>query len=120
MASTTIRTEASSARCAARAVVDGCACPSALTPSGGAAGARVRAILQIISRVMEWYRPGAVVLQCGADSLSGDRLGCFNLSLKGPSRFECRPPGRPRVFTPAFLPAAPRRSVCARLFSTPP
>jgi histone deacetylase 1/2 len=21
--------------------------------------------------------------QCGADSLSGDRLGCFNLSLKG-------------------------------------
>jgi len=32
---------------------------------------------------MEWYRPGAVVLQCGADSLSGDRLGCFNLSLKG-------------------------------------
>ncbi len=32
---------------------------------------------------MEWYRPGAVVLQCGADSLSGDRLGCFNLSLEG-------------------------------------
>jgi hypothetical protein len=24
-----------------------------------------------------------VVLQCGADSLTGDRLGCFNLSLKG-------------------------------------
>ncbi|GLT29211.1 hypothetical protein SLA2020_040920 [Shorea laevis] len=24
-----------------------------------------------------------VVLQCGADSLSGDRLGCFNLSIKG-------------------------------------
>jgi acetoin utilization deacetylase AcuC-like enzyme len=23
------------------------------------------------------------VLQCGADSLSGDRLGCFNLSLRG-------------------------------------
>lgn len=22
-------------------------------------------------------------MQCGADSLSGDRLGCFNLSLKG-------------------------------------
>ena len=29
------------------------------------------------------YDPGAVVLQCGADSLAGDRLGCFNLSLKG-------------------------------------
>ena len=25
----------------------------------------------------------AVVLQCGADSLTGDRLGCFNLSLEG-------------------------------------
>ncbi len=32
---------------------------------------------------METYRPTAVVLQCGADSLTGDRLGCFNLSLKG-------------------------------------
>jgi histone deacetylase 1/2 len=37
----------------------------------------------ILQRVMEWYRPGAIVLQCGADSLAGDRLGCFNLSLKG-------------------------------------
>ncbi|XP_076940958.1 histone deacetylase 19-like isoform X1 [Bidens hawaiensis] len=37
----------------------------------------------IIGKVMEVYRPGAVVLQCGADSLSGDRLGCFNLSIKG-------------------------------------
>jgi histone deacetylase 1/2 len=37
----------------------------------------------IIGKVMEWYRPEAVVLQCGADSLAGDRLGCFNLSLKG-------------------------------------
>lgn len=32
---------------------------------------------------MEWYKPSAVVLQCGADSLAGDRLGCFNLSLHG-------------------------------------
>ena len=32
---------------------------------------------------MEVYKPNAVVLQCGADSLAGDRLGCFNLSLKG-------------------------------------
>ncbi|KAH7434019.1 hypothetical protein KP509_07G097000 [Ceratopteris richardii] len=37
----------------------------------------------LISKVMEVYQPGAVVLQCGADSLSGDRLGCFNLSIKG-------------------------------------
>lgn len=32
---------------------------------------------------MEMYQPSAVVLQCGADSLSGDRLGCFNLTIKG-------------------------------------
>ncbi|KAH8693834.1 histone deacetylase RpdA/Rpd3 [Talaromyces proteolyticus] len=37
----------------------------------------------VINSVMEWYRPEAVVLQCGGDSLSGDRLGCFNLSMKG-------------------------------------
>lgn len=36
-----------------------------------------------MSKVMETYQPSAVVLQCGADSLSGDRLGCFNLTLKG-------------------------------------
>lgn len=38
---------------------------------------------QVVSKVMEVYQPNAVVLQCGADSLAGDRLGCFNLSLKG-------------------------------------
>ena len=27
----------------------------------------------VMSRVMELYQPSAVVLQCGADSLSGDR-----------------------------------------------
>nr|WJZ57296.1 histone deacetylase 20 [Paspalum vaginatum] len=37
----------------------------------------------IMAKVMEVFNPGAVVLQCGADSLSGDRLGCFNLSIKG-------------------------------------
>ncbi|KAJ9477404.1 putative Histone deacetylase RPD3 (putative) [Pseudozyma hubeiensis] len=37
----------------------------------------------VISHIMEWYRPGAVVLQCGADSLAGDKLGCFNLSMRG-------------------------------------
>jgi histone deacetylase 1/2 len=39
----------------------------------------------IIGKVMETYIPSVVVLQCGADSLSGDRLGCFNLTLKGHS-----------------------------------
>lgn len=37
----------------------------------------------VISNVMEFYRPTAIVLQCGADSLAGDRLGCFSLSCKG-------------------------------------
>ncbi|KAJ3226526.1 histone deacetylase [Clydaea vesicula] len=37
----------------------------------------------VMQHVMEFFRPGAVVLQMGADSLSGDRLGCFNLSMKG-------------------------------------
>ncbi|KAJ3561196.1 hypothetical protein NPX13_g9041 [Xylaria arbuscula] len=39
----------------------------------------------VISSVMEYYNPDAVVLQCGGDSLSGDRLGCFNLSMAGHS-----------------------------------
>ncbi|KAK7100057.1 probable histone deacetylase 1-B [Littorina saxatilis] len=37
----------------------------------------------VMTKVMDTYQPSAVVLQCGADSLSGDRLGCFNLTLKG-------------------------------------
>ena len=37
----------------------------------------------VIKGVMEYYRPEAIVLQCGGDSLSGDRLGCFNLSMRG-------------------------------------
>jgi histone deacetylase 1/2 len=37
----------------------------------------------VIEKVMELYRPTAVVLQCGADSLTGDRLGCFNMTLHG-------------------------------------
>ncbi|OQV05582.1 Histone deacetylase domain-containing protein [Cladophialophora immunda] len=37
----------------------------------------------VIRATMEYYQPSAVVLQCGGDSLSGDRLGCFNLSMRG-------------------------------------
>lgn len=32
---------------------------------------------------MEFYQPSAIVLQCGSDSLAGDKLGCFNLSMRG-------------------------------------
>ena len=28
------------------------------------------------------YNPTAIVIQCGADSLGGDRLGCFNLNIE--------------------------------------
>ncbi|KAI8323252.1 histone deacetylase Clr6 [Martensiomyces pterosporus] len=43
-----------------------------------------KSIFQPVMRmVMERFRPGAVVMQCGTDSLSGDRIGCFNLSMKG-------------------------------------
>uniref|UniRef100_A0AC35EWG8 Histone deacetylase n=1 Tax=Panagrolaimus sp. PS1159 TaxID=55785 RepID=A0AC35EWG8_9BILA len=37
----------------------------------------------VMTRVMETFEPSAVVLQCGADSLNGDRLGNFNLTLHG-------------------------------------
>ncbi|KAF2434809.1 hypothetical protein EJ08DRAFT_675786 [Tothia fuscella] len=37
----------------------------------------------VIGAVMDYYKPDAIVLQCGGDSLSGDRLGCFNLSMQG-------------------------------------
>ncbi|GAA5980918.1 hypothetical protein JCM11641_005484 [Rhodosporidiobolus odoratus] len=35
----------------------------------------------IMEPTIHTYRPSAVVLQCGADSLGCDRLGCFNLSI---------------------------------------
>ncbi|CAI5438141.1 unnamed protein product [Caenorhabditis angaria] len=39
--------------------------------------------IPVMDRVMMHYAPEAIVLQCGADSLTGDRLGCFNLTLRG-------------------------------------
>ena len=37
----------------------------------------------IVQQAMAVYDPEVVVLQCGADSLAGDKLGRFNLCLKG-------------------------------------
>ena len=37
----------------------------------------------VTKALIDWYRPGAILLQCGSDSLAGDRLGCFNLTIKG-------------------------------------
>ncbi|KAJ5212224.1 uncharacterized protein N7498_003870 [Penicillium cinerascens] len=36
---------------------------------------------EVIGACVNTYRPGAIVLQCGADSLGCDRLGCFNLNV---------------------------------------
>ncbi|EPE04058.1 histone deacetylase phd1 [Ophiostoma piceae UAMH 11346] len=37
----------------------------------------------VIGSIVERFRPSAIALQCGADSLAGDRLGRFNLQVQG-------------------------------------
>lgn len=37
----------------------------------------------VITRIIETYQPSVIVLQCGSDSVSGDKLGGFNLSNVG-------------------------------------
>ncbi len=32
---------------------------------------------------MDVFQPSVIVLQCGADSLAGDKLGCFNVTMQG-------------------------------------
>ncbi|AWP19621.1 putative histone deacetylase 2-like [Scophthalmus maximus] len=36
----------------------------------------------VMAKVMEMYQPSAVVLQYGAESLSGNHLGCFNFTIR--------------------------------------
>ncbi len=43
----------------------------------------IRTFKIISEKVIEHYRPGAVVMQCGADSISYDKLGDFCLTVKG-------------------------------------
>lgn len=38
---------------------------------------------KIMEKIHVVYKPDCLVVQCGADSLSGDPLGGFNLSLDG-------------------------------------
>ena len=38
---------------------------------------------KLMRTIMDSYRPDAVVIQCGADSLSKDKLGHLNLSIRG-------------------------------------
>lgn len=37
----------------------------------------------VVQDVVDFFQPTAIVLQCGADSLGSDRLGCFNLTTRG-------------------------------------
>ena len=45
-------------------------------------GDYVRLFREITGPVIAAYAPTAIVLQCGADSLGCDRLGCFNLNIR--------------------------------------
>jgi histone deacetylase 1/2 len=36
----------------------------------------------VINKIMQVYQPNAVVMCCGADSITGDRLGVWNMSIK--------------------------------------
>eukprot|EP00882_Tetradesmus_deserticola_P030317 GHRQ01034025.1.p2 GENE.GHRQ01034025.1~~GHRQ01034025.1.p2 ORF type:complete len:216 (+),score=90.02 GHRQ01034025.1:958-1605(+) len=53
--------------------------------TAAAAAAAGGVLLPLCAQVMEMYQPEAIVVCSGADSLSGDKLGCFNLSLQGHS-----------------------------------
>lgn len=38
---------------------------------------------EVVGPAIRTFNPTAIVLQCGADSLGHDRLGCFNLNIRG-------------------------------------
>lgn len=40
----------------------------------------------IFDKIMDVFQPGAILLQCGADSLAADRLGTLNLTTHGHAR----------------------------------
>lgn len=42
----------------------------------------IKLFKSIVDPVITKYYPTAIVLQCGADSLGNDKLGCFNLNIK--------------------------------------
>lgn len=42
----------------------------------------VRLFREVMDPVITSFRPSAIVLQCGADSLARDRLGSFNISIE--------------------------------------
>lgn len=42
-------------------------------------------LAKVIDRILLRFRPEAIVLQCGSDSLAGDKLGPFNMTHLGHS-----------------------------------
>lgn len=42
----------------------------------------VQLFKDVVGPCCDVYQPTAIVIQCGADSLGGDRLGCFNLNIR--------------------------------------
>lgn len=60
-------------------------------------------LFQVIRQVMETYDPSAIVLQCGTDSLSGDKLGCLNLSMRGTLIYSTDTQGRLTSIRPRQL-----------------
>ena len=46
-------------------------------------GAYETAFKPVMRAIISQFKPEAIQLQCGTDSLCGDRLGLFNLSIKG-------------------------------------
>uniref|UniRef100_A0A7S4D7C9 Histone deacetylase n=1 Tax=Heterosigma akashiwo TaxID=2829 RepID=A0A7S4D7C9_HETAK len=42
-----------------------------------------RVFRPVMDQVMAHYAPQAIVMECGADGLAGDRIGCWNLSISG-------------------------------------
>lgn len=53
----------------------------------------------VLDAAVTKFDPGAIVVQCGADSLAGDRLGPFNLSSSGHAAAlaRCASYGRPTL-----------------------
>ena len=41
-----------------------------------------RIFRKVVGMCFATYQPTAIVLQCGGDSLGGDKLGCFNLNIR--------------------------------------
>lgn len=57
---------------------------------GGVTNAMFKQLfVPVIDKIMEVFNPGAIVLQCGADSLAADRLGSWALSIRGAKLRPC-------------------------------